>query len=39
MEMPIESIDIDVNKFLSKQETPKKEIKGIKVATYGDKKE
>ena len=39
MDMPIESIDIDVNKFLSKQETPKKEIKGIKVATYGDKKE
>jgi HK97 family phage portal protein len=38
MEMPIESIDIDVNKFLSKKETPKKEIKGIKVATYGDKK-
>ena len=37
IDAPIESIDVDVNKFLTPTETPKKEIKGIKVATYDDK--
>ena len=37
MDEPIEPIDVDVNKFLKQTETPKQEIKGIKVATYEDK--
>ena len=35
----VDPIDIDVNKFLSPQQAPKKEIKGIKVATYENKPE
>ena len=38
IDLPIEPIDVDVNKFLNKQTLPKKEIKGIKVATYANKK-
>lgn len=37
IDVPVEPIDVDVNKFLKQTETPKQEIKGIKVATYEDK--
>ena len=37
IDQPIEPVDVDVNKFLSKAEAPKQEIKGIKVATYENK--
>ena len=38
IDAPIESIDLDVNKFLNKQKPSQKEIKGIKVATYQETK-
>ncbi len=37
VEVENEPLDLDVNKFLKQTETPKQEIKGIKVATYEDK--
>ena len=38
IDAPIESIDLDVNKFLNKQKPSQKEVKGIKVATYQETK-